>query len=55
MSTDVKVVVRVYPDKLTAVEFRRLTDELQAELDALELGKVFTKKASHLVKEKGKK
>ena len=55
MSTNIQVVVKVYPDKLTAAELRELTDKLQAELDELKLGKVFTEKASHLIKGKEKK
>ncbi len=55
MGTRVQIIAKVYPDKLTAAKLRELTDELQAELDALELGKVFTEKASHLIKGKEQK
>jgi len=34
---DIKVVVKVYPKKMTPAELRELTDKLQYELDKLEL------------------
>jgi len=35
---DIKVVVKVYPKKMTPAELRELTDKLQHKLDKLELG-----------------
>ena len=40
---DIKVVVKVYPKKMTPAELRELTDKFQYELDKLELGEFLKK------------